>query len=138
MRTKSTTTKAAGHEYEISYQEFESLAEVLETVDGGEATALAIINAAQRQNAMQGAKATVVAAVEDEDATEESIAEAVEAHRKSAAGYVIGKPRGGGTGGVTKKVKGTLGDRIVEYTQEHGKPPSQAVMADLMAELGIS
>lgn len=149
MRNITTSTKAGDHEYSVTYREFESLDEVLATVDGGADSVLGIVNSAQRQNALQGAKAEVLKAFNalqvaqqtgDENTVAEAeaaLAEAEEKHRESALGYTIGKPRSGASGGVTKKTQATLGERITAYVQEHGKPPSQAQMSEIMKELGI-
>lgn len=150
MRTITTTTKAGDFEYEISYKEFEDHAEILSTVEGGDATVASIVNASQRQNALQGGKAEVLKAVNALKAAQDSgdaeaiaeaeaaLDEAVNGHRETALGYVIGKPRGGAGGGPTKKTKASLGERITEYTLTHGKPPSQKELADMMRELGIT
>lgn len=150
MKNVTDNTSAAGFEYPITYREFESFEELESTVDGGRATILQIVNASQRQNALQGAKDAVKKAVlalkaaeagTDAEATEEArtaLDEAVAAHQESALGYTIGKPRGGSGGGPTKATKATLGEKITEYTISNGKPPSQKELAAMMEELGIA
>lgn len=150
MRQVSVTTRAGSHEYSVTYQEFETLDEVRSTVDGGEDAILGIINASQRQNALQGPKAEVLKAVKAlETATatgdeaeiasaEAALNEAEEAAREATGNYIIGRPRGGTGGKPTKKAQASLGEAITQYVQDHGKPPSQAEMARIMAELNIA
>jgi hypothetical protein len=68
---------------------------------------------------------------------DENVAAAIKAHQDNAAGYVIGKPRGG-SGGPTQKQQRSIGEAVTRHLQEHGTPPSQKQLAAIMAEIGIS
>jgi hypothetical protein len=143
MREVTATTETAGFEYEVTYRAFESVEEILQTVDGGEEAVLAIVNSAQRQNALQGGKSVVLTAIkalpegEAPSLENEALATAIQKHRETALAYTIGKPRGA-TGGLTQKDKAALGTKVAEYTISNGKPPSQREMQEIMAELGLT
>jgi len=129
MRDVTAQTAAAGFEYQITYREFESLSEILDTVDGGEETVVAIVNSAQRQNALQGDKGDVREAVEEHGGDSAEAQEAIEAHRESAYGYVIGRPRGRSSG-VTKTAARKFGEKLREQLGEEE-------LQEMAEEMGI-
>ena len=150
MRSVSTTTEVSGHEYPITYLEFDSVPEALakignvkeeeiavEAPPGALQAVLSVINAAQKQGATQGGKELPRKAGEEHGFDSEEYRKAVEAHQQRAAKYVIGAGRGP-QGGVTKtkarelgaKLRERLGDEaLLALAREHGIDP---------AELGIT
>lgn len=160
MREVTTNTRVGelkaildSDEYPITYREFDTLHEAfaaiggtsegeveIEAPEGAQQAVLGVINAAQKQGALQGGKEMVREAVQDPpegvDPVEAAEA-AVAKHQERAAKYVIGAPRGG-RGGVTKTKARELGARLREkmgdeallaFAREQGIDP---------AELGIT
>lgn len=64
MKEVTAETAAGGYVYSVTYREFLNSQEILDTVEGGDAAVVGIVNASQRQNALQGGKNTVLAAVQ--------------------------------------------------------------------------
>jgi hypothetical protein len=95
----TVTTKASGVEYEVPANQFESMSEAQEywesQGENADEVNLGIINAAGLQNAKQGDKTAVRAALAKFGEDSPEFEAAVESHRKTADAYVIGKPRGG-------------------------------------------
>ena len=132
MREVTAETQTQEVKYNLTYFEFESLAEAVEFWNdqglNGEEVARDIINASQRQNALQGGKDEVRQAVNEYGPDSAEVAEAIEAHQEAAATYRIGRPRGGSTG-LTKTKAREIGatlreklgeDELLALAREHG------------------
>lgn len=113
MHTVDKETQAEGVAYPVSFLQFDSLAEALEEI-GSEQDVLGVINAAQEQGAKQGGKEDVRKAIKEHGADSPEAIEAVTSHQKRAAKYVIGAPRGGGPGGMTKTKASDIGKALLE------------------------
>ena len=139
MRTIDITTQIGGLEdfgfeggaYPLTIQQFDNVSEMIakigkvdeaevavEAPQGALDAILGVGNAAQKQGASQGGK-EVIRDVMSRDLKEgedrdELVAAAVAAHQASRAGYIIGAPRGGGSGGVTKTKASNIGKALLE------------------------
>jgi hypothetical protein len=93
MKTITDTTRAGVYEYGISYNEFTTIDEARSQIDGGDAGILGNLNASQRQNAMQGGKGAVLAAVNVALAKFAGVPDDASAKAKAAAvaSYVEGR-----------------------------------------------
>lgn len=147
MNTAEGTTKASGVKYPYTVQQFETLAEAVEAVEGGEDGILDIVNSQQDQSAKQNPKSDVRDAIEaaeeaghSEDEIQEAVnagegatdalqavVDAVRSAQESTAEFIIGRPRR--TDGITKtaareageNLREKLGDEEFErLVQEHG------------------
>lgn len=135
MRTETYITTVGDEKYEVDFQQFETLGEAFavweEKGNDPQDVALGLINSAQKQNALQGGKSGPREALEAHGPDSTEFADAVEAHRKTAAGYIVGAPRRS-SGGPTKAQRTDLGTLIVEHTKEHGKPPTQSELEEML------
>ena len=99
MIKTTATTKASGHEYEVPANQFEDMSEAVSywesQGENADEVNLGIINAAMLQNAKQGNKGDVRAAIAKFGVDSDEFQAAIVAHQKAADDYVIGKPRGG-------------------------------------------
>lgn len=145
-------TSADGVEYPVTYRIFESLAEAVEEMDGGEEAVLDNLNSRQRQSALQSPKGQVREAVRDAqeaghdvetiqsavdtgdaggDEALQGVLDAIEAHQEAAAEFVLGSPRGSSSG-LTKTAKRQFGERLGEA---YGDDPD--ALRELADELGV-
>lgn len=147
METAEGTTKAKGIEYPYTVQQFESLGEAVEVIEGGEDGILDIVNSQQDQSAKQNPKESVRDAVEaaleaghekeeiqeavnaGEGATDalQDVVDAVESAQENTADFIIGRPRR--SDGVTKTAAREAGEELRErlgdeefkrLAEEHG------------------
>lgn len=120
MRTETVSTKAADHEYEVTYQVFESLDEARgfwsDQGENPDEVLLGILNASQAQNAKQNGKEEVRKALKTGD--EEALQAAVAAHQKGALEYLIGAPRS--TGPIKKKDATVMGTELAKKAAQAG------------------
>ena len=125
--------------YTTDVQQFESLAEAVELVAGGEESVLKVVNAAQKQGATQGNKTPIRKAIEAAggETDGDDVLKAVGKHQEACAKFIIGAPRGSSTG-VTKKDREALGTAAVEFMQEHGRMPDTSEMDVIAGELGLT
>lgn len=148
METAEGTTKASGIEYPYTVQQFETLDEAIEAIDGGEDGVLDIINGQQDQSAKQGPKDSVREAIDaaeqeghDEDEIQQAVnaghgetealqdvVDAVQSAQESTADFIIGRPRR--TDGLTKTAAREFGEKAREKLGDDE-------LKELAGELGI-
>lgn len=120
MRTVTVPTKAGDYEYEVTYQEFESLDEAraywAEQGENPDEVLLGILNASQGQNAKQNGKEDVRKALKAGD--DEKLQEAIASHQKNALEYIIGSPRS--VGPIKKKDATTMGVDLARKASQAG------------------
>ena len=100
----------------------------VEAPQGALDAVLTVIVAAWEQNAKQGGKSKIHAAMAEGD--QDGVDAAVTAHQKRSEEYVMGAARGGAVGGVTKTKAGNVGKGLL------AKLGPEALLA-LAAEHGI-
>jgi len=131
MRYLDTTTAIGGLEgfgfengsYPIRVQQFESVSEALavigkcseedvavEAPEGALSAILGVVNAAQEQNGKQGGKEKIRKAMAEGDA--DAVQTEVADQQARSEKYLIGAPRGGGQGGLTKTRAGNFGKAL--------------------------
>jgi hypothetical protein len=149
MKNISETTTTSGFTYPVEIQQFESVEEATDKL--GATGILNVLNAAQRQNAMQGPKASVLKAVQEarkagdlpDEATlgkdtPKAVREAVEAAQKATAGYVLGGGTGTRSGGPSQKRQLEIMTTLrTGQNPETGEALSADEIGALYAELGI-
>ena len=103
---------------------------VIEAPQGAQDAVLGVICAAWEQNAKQGSKEEIRKAIATGE--QEAVDEAIAKHQERAPKYVMGAPRGGAVGGVTKTKAGNVGKELLAklgaeglkaLAQEHGIDP---------------
>ena len=150
MRTKDCTTKIDGlaefgfenSTYPVQVNLPEDLPEalarigrcdvgdvVIEAPQGALEAVTAVICAAWEQNAKQGDKESIRKAILTGE--QETVDEAVRKHQERAPKYVMGAPRGGAEGGVTKTRAGSGGKALLDKLGAEG-------LKAVLAEHGIS
>ena len=102
---------------------------VIEAPEGAQAAVLGVIRAAWEQNAKQGSKEEIRKAIATGE--QEKVDEAIAKHQDKAPKYVMGAPRGGAVGGVTKTRAGSGGKALLEKLGPEG-------LKAVLAEHGIS
>ena len=101
----------------------------VEAPQGALEAVTAVINAAWEQNAKQGSKEEIRKAIATGE--QEKVDEAIAKHQERAPKYIMGAPRGGATGGVTKTRAGSGGKALLEKLGAEG-------LKAVLAEHGIS
>ena len=140
---KPVETKAGGVAYAVEVPQAESWRNFYDfwTSEGKNPDEIltAILNSANEQGAKQGQKEQVRQAGTDPD----KLAAAIEAHQKTAKGFIMGAPRGGGGGGarhesgLTKKQLEALGGQMASFMAKAGRGPNKQEMDEICAGLGI-
>lgn len=134
--TVTTSTARGAVEYDLTIPLFESVDEAGEvwakSGDNPDEVLLSILNAAQEQNAKQGAKDGVRKAAEEYGPESDEVQEAIAAHQESALAYRIGAARGGALGGgMTKTEAREKGAKIAAAGDE-----AAAELEALLAKYG--
>ena len=102
---------------------------VIEAPQGALDAVTAVICAAWEQNAKQGSKEEIRKAIATGE--QEKVDEAIAKHQERSPKYVMGAPRGGAVGGVTKTRAGSGGKALLEKLGPEG-------LKAVLAEHGIS
>ena len=102
---------------------------VIEAPTGALEAVTAVICAAWEQNAKQGSKEEIRKAILTGE--QENVDAAIAKHQERAPSYVMGAPRGGAEGGVTKTRAGSGGKALLDKLGAEG-------LKAVLAEHGIS
>lgn len=138
FRLESDTTEVSGLEYAIEYLQGQNLDAWIEYYESKghdpDSVITGILNAANKQGASQAPKSSIRSAMTADDATEESIAEAVAKAQEYTRTHVIGAPRQR-TGGMTKKATAEAGLEIARRAEALGRAPTPEELQDWYVEL---